>query len=86
MEQAASLAKKRGVPLFIVGVGDPTRPRNLSIQQIYADPQVWKSDPFELQAVLRAQGFDGEEVKVELVEIKEDPDSEERSRDRARHP
>lgn len=74
MEQAASLAKKRGVPLFIIGVGDPTRPRNLSILQVYADPQVWKSDPFELQAVLRAQGFPGEQVKVELVEVKQDPD------------
>ncbi|MFT5105291.1 MAG: hypothetical protein ACI9UA_000910, partial [Pseudoalteromonas tetraodonis] len=74
MAQAAASAKKRGVPLFIVGVGDPTRPRNLSIQQIYADPQVWKSDPFEIQAVLRAQGFAGEDVKVELVEVKVDAD------------
>ena len=74
MEQAASLAKRRGVPLFVVGVGDPTEPRNLSIQQVYADPQVWKSDPFELQATLRAQGFEGEDVTVELIEVKEDPD------------
>ncbi|MGI9243865.1 MAG: VWA domain-containing protein, partial [Verrucomicrobiales bacterium] len=77
LEQAASLAKKRGVPLFLVGVGDPTRPRNLSIQQIYADPQVWKSDPFELQAVLRAQGFEGEDVRVELVEVIQEEGDEE---------
>ena len=76
MEQAAALAKRRGVPLFIVGVGDPTKPRNLSVLQIYADPQVWKSDPFELQAVLRAQGFEGEDVTVELVELKEEPGAE----------
>ncbi|MFT4548290.1 MAG: putative membrane protein, partial [Verrucomicrobiales bacterium] len=37
-------------------------------------PQVWKSDPFEIQAVLRAQGFAGEDVKVELVEVKVDAD------------
>jgi len=74
MDRAAALAKKRGVPLYIVGVGDPTRPRNLSVQQVYADPQVWKSDPFELQAKLRTQGFGGEQVKVELIEVKMDED------------
>ena len=68
LQAAAAEAKEKGVPLLIVGVGDPSRPRNLQISDVYADPQVWRDDPFEIQAVLRASGVGAEQVEVELVE------------------
>ncbi len=64
----AGQAKLKGVPLLIVGVGDPNRPRNVQAGDVYADAQAWKDDPFELQAVVRSEGFGGESVRVELVE------------------
>ena len=70
-EELLALAKQageKGVPLFFVGAGDPTLPRNLQITEVYADPQVWRDDPFEIQAVLQAFGFDRQTVAVTLTE------------------
>ena len=68
LRAAAAEAKEKGIPLLFVGVGDPSRPRNLQITDVYADPQVWRDDPFEIQAVLRAQGVGAEQVEVSLIE------------------
>lgn len=66
----AEKARQQGVPLLLVGVGDPSRPRNLQVTGVYADPRVWKDEPFEIRAGLRAQGVGGRAVQVELVERK----------------
>ena len=67
LRSLAAKARRQRVPLLIVGVGDPARPRNLEVSDVYADPQVWKGDPFEIQAVLRAEGAAGETVTVKLM-------------------
>jgi len=64
----ARQARERGVPLLIVGVGDAAPRKNLQVTEIYADRQVWKGAGFEVQALLRAEGFAGEDVNVELLE------------------
>ncbi len=69
LESAVDEARTRSVPVFFVGLGDPDRPRNLSVANLYADPQVWNNDPFQIQAVLRSEGYGGETVRVELVEL-----------------
>jgi len=71
LAEAGRKAKEVGVPLLVVGVGDPAKPRNLEVSDVYADPQVWRNDPFEIQAVLRSQGVGGESVEVRLLEIQE---------------
>jgi hypothetical protein len=48
------------------------------VSDVYADPQVWKDDPFEIRAVLRAQGVANETVRVKLIE-REIPDGSNRS-------
>lgn len=65
---AALEAKERGMPLFIVGVGDPSKPRNLRVASVYVRPQVWQDEPFEIDATVIAQGIDATEVRVELIE------------------
>lgn len=69
LADAAAQAKKRQVPLFVVGLGDPDRPTNLQVAEIYADPQVWKNDPFEIQATLRTQGLEASTVEVSLIDV-----------------
>src|SRR5262245_1788970 len=64
---AAREAKERGVPLLVVGVGDPSRPRNLKIASVYVRPQVWQDEPFEIDAMVNTQGFITRIVRVELV-------------------
>ncbi|MCE9544601.1 MAG: hypothetical protein K8T25_03660 [Planctomycetia bacterium] len=68
LHRVAESARQRGVPLLIVGVGDPTHPRNLQVTDIYANPQVWLQDPFEIQSTLRAEGISDESVEVSLIE------------------
>lgn len=69
LADTAREAKSRNVPILVVGAGDTTPPRNLSVSDIYADPQVWKEDPFELQVTLNAEGLGAETVEVEFFEI-----------------
>ena len=76
VDDAVSSAKKRNVPVFFIGLGDSDRPQNISVTNLYADPQVWNNDPFQIQAVLRAEGIGEESVKVDLIEIIESDDGE----------
>jgi len=68
LKNAARQAAERGVPLLICGVGDPARPRNLAVANVYLDKEVWQEDPFEIKATLRAYNMDDEDVEVSLVE------------------
>ncbi len=68
LEPLARDAKNKGVPLMLVGVGDPVPPRNLQVVDLQADSQVWLNDPFEIRALLRTQGVGGETVSVDLLE------------------
>ncbi|MED5584970.1 MAG: VWA domain-containing protein [Verrucomicrobiota bacterium] len=70
-DDALQEANKRNIPVFFVGVGDPDRPQNLSVSNLYADPQVWNNDPFQIQAVLRAEGVSEDSVRVSLIELSE---------------
>jgi nucleotide-binding universal stress UspA family protein len=67
-QAAAQEAAAKGVPLYFVGVGDPSKPRNLKVTNVYARPQVWQDEPFEIEAMVLAQGIDANEVRVELIE------------------
>ena len=74
LDAIASQAAERDVPVFVIGVGDAQKPRNLRVTDLYVDPQVWKGDPFELEALLIARGAETASAEVEFVEIIEAPD------------
>jgi len=65
---AADAAAGQKSPIFTIGVGDPSKPRNLRVSDVYADEQVWQGDPFEIQAAVSGAGLDQSEFEVELVE------------------
>jgi hypothetical protein len=65
---AAREAKERGVPLLVVGVGDPSRPRNVKVTNVLVRPQVWQDEPFEVDAPISIEGIDAPEIRAELVE------------------
>src|SRR5205085_535611 len=66
--EAAREAKAKGVPLLVVSVGDPSRPKDLRVAKVYVRPQIWAEEPFEVEAKIVAQGIDGGEAEVELIE------------------
>lgn len=61
-------ATGQDVPVLVVGVGDPSRPRNLKVTDVYTDPQIWRDDPFEVQSLIRAEGNVASSVTVELLQ------------------
>jgi uncharacterized membrane protein len=65
---AAREAKERGVPLLVVGVGDPSRPKNLRVTKVLVRPQVWQEEPFEVDAPIAVEGLDQTEFRAELIE------------------
>jgi hypothetical protein len=65
---AAREAKERGVPFLVVGVGDPSRPRNLKVTNVLVRPQVWQEEPFEVDAPISVEGMDASAFRAELVE------------------
>ncbi|MEQ8787859.1 MAG: hypothetical protein RIC55_16255 [Pirellulaceae bacterium] len=66
--EVADEAAAKDVRLFIVGLGDPSRPRNLRVSNVYVRPEVWPDEPFEIEAVLSAQGIAGRTVQLDLIE------------------
>jgi uncharacterized membrane protein len=66
--EAAREAKAKGVPLLVVSIGDPSRPKDLRVAKVYVRPQIWSDEPFEVEAKIVAQGVDGGEAEVELIE------------------
>ncbi|MDX1944382.1 MAG: vWA domain-containing protein [Pirellulaceae bacterium] len=69
VRDAAREAKERGVPLLVVGVGDPAHHRNLWLaSEVYVRPQVWQDEPFEVDARISTSGIEPGEVRAELIE------------------
>jgi len=67
--EAAREAKAKGVPLLVVSVGDPSRPKDLRVAKVYVRPQIWSEEPFEVEAKIVAQGMEeGGEAEVALIE------------------
>jgi hypothetical protein len=68
--EAAREALAQNVKLYIVGVGDPSRPKNLRIDSVYVQPNIWKKDEFGVEVALSIQGIDPQSVPLELIEQK----------------
>lgn len=66
--ELARRARDLGIPVFVVGVGDPTRPRNLQITDLYVRDRVPVQEPFEIEALLYAEDIEQGSVTVELLQ------------------
>jgi len=66
LAQAAQAARDRGVPLFLVGVGDEVPPRDVELAEVLADEIVFTGDIVNFQCELRNQGLEGQTVEVRL--------------------
>ena len=68
-EDPVAIARKaanQGIPIIVVGVGDPTPPRNLSVQDVYVRKQGYPDEPFEVEAVLQTTRVGDQGVPSEL--------------------
>jgi hypothetical protein len=65
--QAAELAVQQDIPIFALGVGEPTAPRNWKVDEVWAPESVFRNNPFVLQARLLVSGAEPDPVPVELL-------------------
>jgi len=65
---AARHAETARVPLFLVGIGDPSQPKVERVTSVFAPAQAWQSEPFEIEAIVRFQNADRGQRRVELFE------------------
>ncbi|MBI1827737.1 MAG: hypothetical protein HY287_01990 [Planctomycetes bacterium] len=71
-EEVARYAREQHVPLHVVGIGDPSPPRNVRVVETQAPENAFKKDPFAITATLAAQGLDGETIHVRFRERRAD--------------
>ena len=65
--EVARVAAERNVPIHVVGMGNPKRPTNLRVLQVYATNPAWQDEPFEVEAVIEGQGLPARSVNVRLI-------------------
>lgn len=68
LAEAAALARRRGVPLFAVGLGDERPVRNLKLSDLLVEEAVFVGDVVHFEFKLTAAGFEGRRAAVTLRE------------------
>ncbi len=66
--EMARKANDLGIPIFTIGVGNPARPKNLSVTDLYVRDKAPVEEPFEIEALIYAEDVDAGQVTVELLE------------------
>ncbi|RIK68340.1 MAG: hypothetical protein DCC65_03895 [Planctomycetota bacterium] len=64
----AQMLKARGVPLYAVGVGDPSEPLNVVVTEVAGPRSAFKNDPFSVTVRLEARNLENQSLSVELLE------------------
>jgi hypothetical protein len=67
-EETARFAHERRVPIYTVGIGDPSPPRNARVSELVAPANAFQQDPFAINAQVAADGIDGRTLRVQLHE------------------
>jgi len=69
VEVVARYAREKKIPIHVVGVGDLSLPRNISVAAVEAPPSVFVKDPFQITAHLRSQGVPLNDLRDGLLEV-----------------
>jgi hypothetical protein len=66
LAEAAQDARRRGVPLFTVGLGSADAPRDIELTDLLVDEVVFVNDLVSVQAQIKSSGLEGESAQVTL--------------------
>ena len=70
--EIARKAASLGIPIFVIGVGDPNPPKNLAVNEVYVREKAYPDEPFEIEAILQTSQVGDEgmpsSINVELVQ------------------
>lgn len=56
-QDAAALLKARGVPLYVIGVGNPNPPQDYEVVRVVSPKRVRRNSQVEIQATIRHTGY-----------------------------
>lgn len=56
-------------PVFVIGVGDPTPPRDVRVTAVRADRTAYPGNPFPIDFILHTSGIETDSLLVELIEF-----------------
>ncbi|HRF01345.1 MAG TPA: vWA domain-containing protein [Pirellulaceae bacterium] len=64
--EIARRAAEMGIPIYGFGIGDPSRPRNVSVRDVSVLAKVRPNEPFAVDTMIAASEMAGTTVRVEL--------------------
>lgn len=68
LSDAASYARRRGVPLYLIGIGDDQPPQDVELADLLVDEVVFAGDVVNFEATLKHTGFADRTVQLRLVQ------------------
>lgn len=68
VSEAAQYARRKAVPLFIVGLGNEKPPRDVRLSDLLVDDVVFVGDLVNLDFKITGPGYEGRSVKVRLTQ------------------
>jgi len=69
-EEAARLLEARGTPLYVVGLGNPSPPRDFEVMQVFAPRRVRRNTEVEVYATIRHTDFaEPFEIRISRGEV-----------------
>jgi hypothetical protein len=71
LKAAAAFLAERRIPVHAVGAGDPSPVRNLRVTALLASERVFLGDPVAVDVRIQGRGFEGEKVRVEILDLLE---------------
>ncbi|MEK6674917.1 MAG: hypothetical protein AABZ47_04595 [Planctomycetota bacterium] len=67
-EETGRFARDRHVPIHVVGIGDPSPPRNVRVVEVKSPASVFQQDPFPISVQVSTEGVVGETIQLVLRE------------------
>lgn len=84
LAEAAELARRKGVPLYSVGLGDAEPARDVELSDLQVDDVVFADDLVKFQARLTSRGFAGGRLTARLLELPKDSQDRAQAKELAR--
>lgn len=72
LAEAAEFARLRAIPLFLVGIGNETPPRDALVAELLTDDVVFVDDVVNFDFTVRASGYEGQTATVRLRHLDSD--------------
>jgi hypothetical protein len=66
LTEAAQLARRKGVPLFAIGIGSEQAPEDIELADVLVDDAVFVDDLVSLQLQIKATGLEGQPARIIL--------------------